>query len=361
MEENSAIASLIERTEYEKAYDYYCKKILSNKQILAHIMKGCVREYKDAPLKEIPVYIESVSRGEGMPHDRIEGRNSEDESIAGALIKYDILFEAALPHGQEADKKETISLFINIEAQNKDNPGYPLVSRALYYCSRLVAKQKNAPEGFQRSEFGKMKKVYSIWICIQHAREKNDVINVYAINEHCLRKRWRAPKEQYDLMSMVMIYPDGSTQRAKPTRGERVKRDDADNLLEMLDILFSVELSAKDKKSQLSEKCGILMTQDIEKEMSAMCNLSQGIKEAGINEGIAKGLAEGLAEGLTKGKKEGLAEGLAEGAINTTARYVMKLMQIDNIDAKQAMDFLEVDVAIRPNVLQKLQQQDNKK
>ena len=88
-----------------------------------------------------------------------------------------------------------------------------------------------------------------------------------------------------------------------------------------------------------------------------MCNLSQGIKEAGINEGIAKGLAEGL----TKGKKEGLAEGLAEGAINTTARYVMKLMQIDNIDVEQAMDFLEVDVAIRPNVLQKLQQQDNKK
>ena len=35
----------------------------------------------------------------------------------------------------------------------------------------------------------------------------------------------------------------------------------------------------------------------IRKDVSVMCNLSQGIKEAGIAEGIEKGIAEGMEKG----------------------------------------------------------------
>ena len=35
--------------------DRYCKKLLSNKQILAYVMKGCIPEYADIPLEDIPV------------------------------------------------------------------------------------------------------------------------------------------------------------------------------------------------------------------------------------------------------------------------------------------------------------------
>ena len=322
MEENLAISSVIDKNDGEKAYDNYCKKILSNKQILAHIMKECVDEYADIPLEEIPKYIESTPETNVVLNDTIDGKNSEDESIPGALIKYDVLFEASLPQKDGTKEKEIISLFINIEAQNQDNPGYPLISRALYYCSRLLAKQKNAPSGFQHSEFGNMKKVYSIWLCFNHSSEKDDVINMYSIKESCMKNKWNAPKDEYDLMKAVMIYPGR----------EYNYYDDEYSLLEMLNILFIAKLSAEAKKSQLMKNYGIIMAQEIEKEVITMCNLSQGIK----------------------------AEGKVEGKVEATLRHVKKLMQKKNMSAADAMDILDIENDVRPIVLKELEEESEK-
>ena len=51
-------AAMISCYDHKKKYDMYCKKLLSNKQILAYVMKGCVPEYADTPLEDIPSYIE---------------------------------------------------------------------------------------------------------------------------------------------------------------------------------------------------------------------------------------------------------------------------------------------------------------
>ena len=331
--ESSIIASVLDKNKINKAYDYYCKKILSNKQILAHIMKGCVHEFADIPWEEIPKYIESVPETDVVLSDHINGKNLDDESISGALIKYDVLFEAALPKKQEGKEKEVIGLFVNLEAQNKDNPGYPLVSRAIYYCSRLLSKQKNAPDGFQHSDFGKIKKVYSIWICIQHTKEKDDAINVYSFNENCMSKKWNAPIEDYDLMNAVMIYPG----RESMQEADLEYKDCT--LLEMLKILFISKLNAEDKKMQLNNKYGIIMTKDMEKEVDTMCNLSQGIKEEGI--------------------AEGRVEGLAAGTITTTIHHVQNLMHKSGLSAIEAMDMLDVDDDIRLVILQGLQKKNN--
>ena len=118
-----------------------------------------------------------------------------------------------------------------IRDRNKDNPGYPLLSRAVYYCSRLLAKQKNAPDGFQHSKFDKIKKVYSIWICIQHAKEKDNVMNTYSMHEICRKRKWEAPKEEYDLMNAIMIYPGKDYPSTKAF-------EENHDLMEMLFILF---------------------------------------------------------------------------------------------------------------------------
>ena len=49
MNNNLEVADAIEINDLNKAYDEYCKKILSNKQILARIMKECVAEYRTHP------------------------------------------------------------------------------------------------------------------------------------------------------------------------------------------------------------------------------------------------------------------------------------------------------------------------
>ena len=63
---------------------------------------------------------------------------------------------------------ELIRLIINIEAQNDYYPGYPLIKRGLYYCSRMISAQYGTE--FTGSHYEQIKKVYSIWICINPPR-----------------------------------------------------------------------------------------------------------------------------------------------------------------------------------------------
>lgn len=138
MEEKLEIGSVIE-TNIGHVYDTYCKKILCNKQILAHIMKECLEEYKRLLLEEIPDYIEATLRMNKM---------ADDEKIPGSLIRYDVLFTAHIPYARKNHRKEKLELLIDIEAQNQDDPSYPLISRAIYYCSRLLARPKNHRRDF---------------------------------------------------------------------------------------------------------------------------------------------------------------------------------------------------------------------
>ena len=70
-----------------------------------------------------------------------------------------------------------------------------------------MVKQKNEPKGFQISEYEKLKKVYSICKCKEHDNKKNYVINMYFIHETCMKKVFHTPKETFDLMPAVIIYP----------------------------------------------------------------------------------------------------------------------------------------------------------
>ncbi len=315
------IADAIESNDLNEAYDEYCKKILSNKQILARIMKECVIEYRDIPVEEIPSYIEhdpqlDVSLDDEA--DKIQGRNVEDQSVHGAEIKYDILFDAKLPN---SDENERIGLFINIEAQNSNNTPYPILSRAVYYCSRLLAKQKNMQGGFQNSEFQNLKKVYSIWIVMNSSKAMEGVLNKYTITEECLETKYHFPKEDYDKLSVVMIYP----------KREYNIKDDKNGMMKMLNLLFKAKMPAEDKKYQLSKNYGIMMTRAIGREVDGMCDLSRGVRD--------EGHAEGLKQGLEKGRIAGLSE------------VVMNMMVDTNKPITEVMNALKIDKEIQPEVI----------
>ena len=86
-------------------------------------------------------------------------------------MTFDILFHAKAP-----DTDDLITLIINVEAQKslspKNNEGkiYPLMKRAVYYISRLISSQKETE--FTGSDYGKIKKVYSIWNLYGKPRRK---------------------------------------------------------------------------------------------------------------------------------------------------------------------------------------------
>ena len=195
-------------------------------------------------------------------------------------IQYDVRFDAIVPTAvHDAASQDVIRLIINVEAQTAFNPGYPLTKRAIYYCSRMISAQHGPI--FKKSEYGKIRKVYSIWVCIKPSDEFQNTLTRYSIRpehrpEHLIGNTTEK-LENYDLMSVVTIC---------------LGKSDSENytgILKFLDVLLSSSRAATEKKKILEEEFGIAMSEKLEKEVLIMCNLSQGVRAEGRKEGISIG------------------------------------------------------------------------
>ena len=256
------------------AYDQAAKKVLSQKKILAFILKRMVEEFKDESVQDIMTkYIEGTPLISQVPvHpdetnqeiERIHGNNTEDGSISEGMVRYDILFQALVPK-----TKEPLMLIINIEAQGKAKPGYSILKRATYYASRMISSQRG--RDFNGDDYDKIKKVYTIWICLNAPKDPGNSINRYRMMEERLHRKYHAEQWQYNILNVVMLY-----------LGDRKTQDD---LIEMLRIIFKEKAPARVKKQQLEEAYGIRLTEDETKELSKMCNLSEGLYNSGFNDG----------------------------------------------------------------------------
>ena len=261
MRAESTLAKMISTAGEKAAYDNACKRLLANKIILAWIMKSCLEEYRDCGISEIASkYIEGeaqISEAAVHPDEEAEslqitGLNTEDSTIV-------------------PDTGERISLIINVEAQNDFYPGYPIVKRNLYYCCRLVSSQYGTE--FTNSHYEKIKKVYSIFICMNPPNYRKNTINQYSIQEENLIGEFGENVEYYDLLTGIII-----------CLGD--VEDEMTGILKFLEVLLSSERSPKEKREILQEEFNIKMTQELEREVSEMCNLSEGVEQKGIAKGI---------------------------------------------------------------------------
>ena len=275
MRAESTLAKMISTAGEKAAYDNACKRLLANKIILAWIMKSCLEEYRDCGISEIASkYIEGeaqISEAAVYPDEEAEslqitGLNTEDSTINEGIVTYDIRFRAIVP-----GTGERISLIINVEAQNDFYPGYPIVKRNLYYCCRLVSSQYGTE--FTNSHYEKIKKVYSIFICMNPPNYRKNTINQYSIQEENLIGEFGENVEYYDLLTGIII-----------CLGD--VEDETTGILKLLEVLLSSERSPKEKREILQEEFNIKMTQELEREVSEMCNLSEGVEQKGIAKGI---------------------------------------------------------------------------
>lgn len=76
--------------------------------------------------------------------------------------------------------------------------------------------------------------------------------------------------------------------------------EEATGILRLLEVLLSSERSIEEKKKILQEDFDIKMTQELEREVSEMCNLSDSVEQKGIAKGRAYGIAEGIAMSIRK-------------------------------------------------------------
>ena len=271
-------------------YDRIAKKLLSSRNILAWILKYCVEEFRDSDIADIrdsyilgtPEVASTLVLPDQTNTGRIVGEANEDISITEGLVTFDIRFRAITP------ENEAIGLIVNIEAQKSAQLSYPLLKRAIYYCSRLISSQHGVD--FEKSHYEKIKKVYSIFICMNPPVYRKNTINCYSMQEKNMIGNVKEKRENYDLLTAVMI-----------CLGNKI--DEADTgILRLLEVLLSSERQAEEKKQILQRDYGIKMTESLESEVTEMCDLSKGVEERGIQKGIQKGIQR-AAQNLMKNMK----------------------------------------------------------
>ena len=319
------IAGSIARMDGSTSQDAIFKDVLAYKEVLAHIMKTCVPEYKDCTIPQIIGYIEPNPQvGQvGLHPDetnppKIQGMSTESTTTEERVV-YDVRFSAVAP-GEDGK----IGLIINIEAQSKYHPGYPLVKRAIYYCGRMLSAQYGSV--FTQSHYGEIQKVYSIWICTRPPKERENTITSYTLQERHLVGHVTEPVRNYDLMNVTMIClgkPEG-----KHYGG----------LLRMLEVLFTGRYAAKEVIQILEDEYEFAHAHTMERTVSEMCNLSQGIFEEGMEKGMAQGIEKGIERGTNRERLQN----------------IRSLMETTGWPAEQVMTAMKIPAADQPKYLKLL-------
>ena len=273
----TGLAQAIDIAGNRAKYDECAKKLLSYKAIIAWILKSCTKEFSqyevqyicDNCLKEEvevsthAVHQDELGKDKKLGGDeRIEGMNTESNSIQEHTIYYDIRLPAFLPKSNER-----VRLILNLEIQLDDTPGYPIVKRGFYYCGRMISEQYGTV--FVDEHYEKVEKVYSIWICPDPAKKRKNGIFKYHTIEDIIYGEPYTKEENYDLMEVVIL-----------NLGDADKSSDL-AILDLLNVLFSTTTTPEEKKRGLHNEFEIAMTAEFESEVQEMCNLSEALVEQG--------------------------------------------------------------------------------
>ena len=271
------------KTEKEAQYDAAAKCLLGEKIILAHILIRTIDEFKGMTADEVVLliegepYIGQVPVEPGATNQKIEygstritGMNTENAEMNEGTTLFDIIFYVRMKNGRS-------KIIINVEAQRKEPDKYWIINRAIFYVGRMISSQKERE--FTGMNYDDIEPVYSIWICMN--MQENSMCHIHLVQDDLIdAKQW---KGDLDIPNIIMI---GLSK-------EISEQDEKYELHRLLGTLLSEKLSAEEKLQRVSMVYDIpVKGNNVEKEVSIMCNLSQGIKEESEAKGEEKARTE---------------------------------------------------------------------
>lgn len=261
---NTELKSAVMATDRDAQYDNSAKRLIEGLPYISAV-----------PVE--PGLTNAVHFQNGQ---RLVGFNTENQELNEGLVRFDIVFYVRMKDGLS-------QIIINVEAQKDEPSDYKILNRAVFYVSRLISSQKE--KDFENSSYDDIKCVYSIWICMN--MEENTMSHIHLTKEDMIGSyEW---KGNLDLLNIIMI----------GLAKELPEHDETYELHRLLGALLSRELTVDEKLDIIGNEYDIPLEENFRKDMSTMCNLSQGVKEEGI--------AIGRREGLEEGRREGYAEGEA--------------------------------------------------
>lgn len=140
----------------------------------------------------------------------------------------------------------------------------------IFYLARMISAQKQTE--FFYSDFDNLKKVRSIWICMDNG-ETEDSIEEISLDRRTVFGNKKNPY-QTDLMKGIIV---NIRNGVNYNSGEGIRKSQ-NVLISMLEELLS-EKNAVEKKRILSDEYGMRMTAELEGRIQIMCNLSENIIE----------------------------------------------------------------------------------
>ena len=253
---NTETKNAILITDKDAQYDERAKRLLGQKSILAHILVKTVDEFMGMNPKDVISYIEGEPFINTVPVEpgltntvvekdsqRVVGFNSENQEIHEGTIRFDIIF----------------------------------------YVSRMISSQKE--KDFSNSNYNDIKRVYSIWVCMN--MPENSLEHIHLVKDSLVNSH--AWKGKLDLINIVMI----GLAEELPEHEEKYE------LHRLLGALLSQNLSVNEKLNIIGNEYDIPMEEDFREDVSVMCNLSQKIKETGIEIGKKEMIVKMHSKGYT--------------------------------------------------------------
>lgn len=204
--------------------------------------------------------------------------DTENSEINEGMIRFDIIFYVRMKDGLS-------QIIVNVEAQKAEPSSYDILNRAIFYVSRMISSQKG--RDFVKSNYNDIKRVYSIWICMnvdEHSMSHIHLTKDDIIGSH----NW---KGDIDLLNIVLL----GLAEDLPKKAEKYE------LHRLLGALFTSKLKVDEKLDIIGNEFQIPLENDIRKDVSEMCNLSQGIEDRAYERGTANGLAKAVLRMYKKG------------------------------------------------------------
>ena len=248
--------SIINNDSKSVKLDETCKVLLSDTQILAHILKYVVDELRDFTIEEIQEIIPAnINHEPVFPGNRVVKTSNNESIIPGeGILRFDVHFELDVP---KRNKQKACKLQINIEAQNSIYNNYKIVTRGIAYISRLISKQvKTVING---DNYQKMQKTYSIWLMPQAPLKYDGTIRIYSLQEKVESGIPLKEKEAYDKIKVATIYTSSKHEISQ-------KYEQNDELLRVVMLLFGMSgRSVQEIRGILEKEYGFKMSDKLKK------------------------------------------------------------------------------------------------
>ena len=273
-------------------YDARCKRVLSNRMVLAHLLRATMREFAHiAPEVIASRYIEGGNDVDNQTVN-IRGLRNERNDLNREAVFFDILFHVLLP-----DSEQFIPIIVNVESQADYRPGYDILNRAVFYTGCLVADQKDSV--FEKDKYNDLLKVCSIWVCTNPPRSLANTIVSYSLKQENVLGN--CPDHPLDKVQIVLVHMGTEND------------DNYTGIMPLLDACLS-KTSTKERQNAITKQYHVtLNTEDT--TMTAGEQMVKIIRREGYEEGVVDGREEGRADG-EKQEKQKIAKSMKEAMLS---------------------------------------------